>query len=75
MNNDFITIDNNNEINNKLDLILNKLNKIEKKQDEIENKIILFDEILNKINNFICNHLYKFKLFNLFPNFYSNIDY
>ncbi len=31
MNNDFITIDNNNEINNKLDLILNKLNKIEKK--------------------------------------------
>ena len=75
MNSEFITIDNNYELNKKIDLILKKLENIEQNQKKIENKINLLDNLLNKIDDFIKNQLYKFKMFSIFPNLYNNVYY
>ena len=76
--NDYITIDNNEKLNKKLNLILEKIEKIEINIEKIEKnceKMNYIEESINKIHDFILTHLNKFKLFNLFPNLYSEVLY
>ena len=70
MSNEFITIDNNKNLNDKLDIILKKIENIENKNDNLLNSISIINESISDISNFICNQLSKLKLLNLFPNFY-----
>lgn len=63
---EYITIDNNLLLNNKLDKILDKIEKLEKKIDDDKN---LLNDILDKFEYYIS----KINLFKIFPNlFYFN---
>ena len=61
--NEYITIDNMKKINNKLDKILEKLDKIENE------KLFSIENILKKIYDFLIYNFYKIPNFSFFMNY------
>ena len=69
--NEYTTIENNNDINQKLNLILSKLDKIDNDNNNNNNILRNIEKLIVDIGNFLKFQFHKHKISTIFPYLYQ----